>query len=101
VSGIGKRIAAGVPEHVNVDREAYLGLSAQALDVTVQGIGRERRAALAGENKLGVRALIAPQCANRTNVLEPISPTKVRMPACPADEGLRDEVSDREGIGIA
>jgi hypothetical protein len=23
------------------------------------------------------------------------------MPACPADEGLRDEVSDREGIGIA
>src|SRR6516225_8270642 len=39
--------------------------------------------------------------ANRTNVLEPVSPAKVRMAARPADEGLRDEVSDRKCIGIA
>src|SRR5262249_45161577 len=39
--------------------------------------------------------------ANRTNVLEPISPAKVRMPACSADEGFRNEVSDRKRVGIA
>ena len=38
-----------MPQHVNVNREADLGLGGQPLNVTVQGIGRERSAALAGE----------------------------------------------------
>jgi hypothetical protein len=58
-----QRKAAGMPEHVDVNREANLGPCAQALDVTVQGIGRERRAALASEHKLGVRCLIATKLA--------------------------------------
>ena len=39
--------------------------------------------------------------ADRANILEPVSPAEVRMPAGPADEGFRDEVPHRKGIGVA
>ena len=54
---------------MNVNREADLGLGGQPLNVTVQGIVRERSAALAGEHELGVRALIPPQLAQRTKLI--------------------------------
>jgi hypothetical protein len=50
VTGIGQGIAASVPEHVGMNRKAELGLSAQALNVAVQGISRERRAVLADKD---------------------------------------------------
>jgi len=69
VAAIGELVAARMPQHVNVNREAELGLSGQPLDVTVQSIGRERSAAFAGEYKLGVRALIAPELAQRAKLV--------------------------------
>src|SRR5262249_58286519 len=39
--------------------------------------------------------------ADRADILEPISSAEVGMPARSADEGLRNEISDREGIGTA
>src|SRR5262249_4382770 len=39
--------------------------------------------------------------ADRTNILEPISPAEVGMPAGPAHKGLRDEVPNRKCIGFA
>jgi hypothetical protein len=42
MAGIGKGIAAGVPEHVGVNRKDEATAHADALDQPIDGIGRER-----------------------------------------------------------
>ena len=50
---IGQLKAAGMPQHMNVDREAEQARSvAQALHQLIQGVGRHRAAALRGEDKV-------------------------------------------------
>jgi len=63
VAVIGKFVAAGVPQHVDVDREAELGPLANGLDLPIERVRRERRAALAGEHKRGVRPLVGAEFA--------------------------------------
>ena len=75
-------IAAGVPEHMRVDREGHLGARADALNQAVHGGRREWAAALGREYEGRVGELpaqlaqcadlIAPQWVNgRLAVLEP------------------------------
>jgi hypothetical protein len=45
VVGIGQGVAPGVAQHASVDRKGEAGARADALDVAVDGIGRERAAA--------------------------------------------------------
>jgi hypothetical protein len=52
---IGELVAAGVAQHVDVNREAELRPFADVLDLPIEGIRREWGAALTGEHKLGVR----------------------------------------------
>jgi len=65
VAVIGKLVAAGVPQHVDVNREAELGPFANVLDLPIEGVRREWCAALAGEHKLGVRPLVGAELAER------------------------------------
>jgi hypothetical protein len=51
VARIGQRVAAGMAEHVNVNRKGEAGARADALDEFVDRIGRERAAALGGEHE--------------------------------------------------
>jgi len=43
VAVIGELVAAGVPQHVDVNREAELGPFANVLDLPIDGVRRERR----------------------------------------------------------
>ena len=63
VAVIGELVAAGVPQHVDVNREAELGPFANVLDLSIERIRRERRAALAREHKRGVRPLVGAEFA--------------------------------------
>lgn len=47
---IGQRITAGVPQHVNVNRERQTGALADALHKEIDGIRMERSAALRREH---------------------------------------------------
>jgi len=51
VAGICQRIAAGVPQHVGVDRKGEAGANTDTLDEFVDRIRRERTAALGGEDE--------------------------------------------------
>ena len=43
VAVMGELVAAGVPQHVDVNREAELGPFANVLDLPIDGVRRERR----------------------------------------------------------
>jgi hypothetical protein len=66
---IGQGVAAGVPEHVDVHRQADRCFLADALDQAIDGIGGERRAALIGKHKGCARRLITPQLAQRPQLV--------------------------------
>jgi hypothetical protein len=57
VARVSEGVAAGVPEHVSVDREGEAGAHADGLDVTVNGIRYERAAAFGGEDEGRARGL--------------------------------------------
>src|SRR5450631_780280 len=63
-TAIGQRVAARMPQHVEVDRKRKLCARADGLDQPVDGVWRERRAALGGEHIAAVRMLPA-QCRQR------------------------------------
>jgi hypothetical protein len=65
VAVIGKFVAAGVPQYVDVNREAEFGPFANVLDLPIEGVRREWHAAFAGEHKLGVRSLVGAKLAKR------------------------------------
>jgi hypothetical protein len=46
-----------MPEHVDVDRKGESGARADALDQAIDGIGRERTAALSGEDEGRIKGL--------------------------------------------
>ena len=52
VAVVGELVAAGVPQHVDVNREAELGPFANVLDLPIERIWREWCAAFAGEHNL-------------------------------------------------
>ena len=52
VSCIGERVAARMPQHVNVNLEREAGALTDALDQAIDGIGGERRAALFVRRKI-------------------------------------------------
>jgi hypothetical protein len=68
VSGIGQGIAAGMAEHVGVDRKGEFGAAADALDQPVDGVGGERTAALGCEDEARVRGL-PPQLAQHSHLV--------------------------------
>jgi hypothetical protein len=57
VAGVGKGVAAAMPQHVAVHREIKAGALADALDQPIGGIGRERTAALGRKDVAPVREL--------------------------------------------
>ncbi len=59
VAGIGQGIATGVPEHVSMHWKGEACARADALDQAIDGVGRERAAALSGEDEGRVRRLPA------------------------------------------
>lgn len=67
VAGVGERETASMPNHVGVDRR-QAGTLADALQMAADGIGRERAAALGGEDEGAVRELPA-QLAQRADLL--------------------------------
>ena len=64
---IRQSVAAGMPEHVAVNREGKAGTLANALDQPINGVGRERAAPLGREDEATVGKLPAqlPECPNR------------------------------------
>ena len=64
VAGVGQRVAAGIAQHVRVDRKGEACAGINALDQPVDGVGRERAAALGGEHKRRIGELPA-QLAQR------------------------------------
>jgi hypothetical protein len=66
-ASIGQGVAAAVTQHVGVDAR-WPGALADALDEPVDGIGRERSAALGGEDERRVWAL-PPQIAQRADLV--------------------------------
>jgi hypothetical protein len=62
VAGVGQGVAAGMAEHVSVDRKGEAGAAADALAQPIDGIGRERAAALRGEDE-GAVGQLPPQHA--------------------------------------
>jgi hypothetical protein len=52
VALVSKRVAAGVPQHMDVNLEWKTGALADALDQAIDGIGGKRGAALCLENLL-------------------------------------------------
>jgi hypothetical protein len=67
VVSIGQGVAAGVAEHVGVHRKGKTGARADALDVTVDGIGCERIIAFGAEDEAAVRELPAQLASARTS----------------------------------
>jgi hypothetical protein len=51
MTGVRQSVAAGVAEHVGMDRKGKAGALADALDQTVDGVGSKRAAALGGEHE--------------------------------------------------
>ena len=64
VAGIGQCVAAAVAQHVGVHREREPGALADALDEAIDSVGRERAAALSGEDK-GAVGILPLQLAQR------------------------------------
>jgi hypothetical protein len=56
---IGQLVAATMPQHVEVDRQREVGAPTDDLHQPVDGIGRERRSALAGEDVDAVGIFLA------------------------------------------
>jgi hypothetical protein len=59
VARAGQRVAAGVVQDVGVNRKGEAGARADALDEPIDGVGRERAAALGGEDEGAVSELPA------------------------------------------
>jgi len=51
VAGIGQGIAAGMTQHVSMDRQAKAARAPMQFDEPVDGVRRERTAALGGEDE--------------------------------------------------
>jgi hypothetical protein len=67
VAGIGQGVAAGMPEHVGVD-SGQSASPADALDVAIDGVRRERPSALSREDEARARELPA-QLAQRADLI--------------------------------
>jgi hypothetical protein len=52
LADIDQGVAAGVAQHMGVDRKGEAGAHADALDESVDGVRRERAAALGGEDEV-------------------------------------------------
>jgi hypothetical protein len=57
VAGVRQSVAAAVAEHVGMCIEREASALANALDEAINGIGRERAAPLAGDDKAAVQLL--------------------------------------------
>ena len=86
VAGVRQSKAAGVPEHVRVNRKRHPGALAEACDQCVEALGRHRAAALGSEH-LRARWLFALQPAQGTDLV-----TLDRMDLCLAYSGGRASV---------
>jgi hypothetical protein len=59
VACVGERVAARMTQHVNVNRKGEACARADALDQPIDRIGRERTAALGGEDEGRIKGLLA------------------------------------------
>jgi hypothetical protein len=69
VPRIGQGVAAGMTEHVDVDREAEIGLLAYSLHLAIEGVGSERRPPFATEHERTRRVLLTPQLPQRPELV--------------------------------
>jgi hypothetical protein len=80
---VSEGMAAGITKHVSVDLERQAGALTDPLDQAIDGVGRERAAALGGEHEAAVRELPA-QCAQGSHFIT-MNRMRARLAAlCPA-----------------
>jgi hypothetical protein len=64
VAVIGELVAAGVPQHVDVNREAKLGPFANVLDLAIEGV---RRAIKLRQSKFPLRLIVLAWASCQSN----------------------------------
>ncbi len=103
VAGVRQGEAAGLPEHVRVDRKRHPGALAEARDQCVEALGRHRAAAL-GNERMRVRRLFALRTAQGSDLVTLARMNAWRAWLTPADvqaagvESRPSAIADRRRI---